>query len=203
MKKAFSALVIVFFLLSSQGQVNGALALKVNYKVPLDTESEDSFSFYSYAKVAGSASDRAEKKKFSDLIKTKKIRNDVTNSCKYMDGFNARVKISDARNATSGLGNLKSVSAALRVEAHTQDIPDYSEEELATLEEEYEYYEDYPDYIEEGYTWYSIEADCIFSGTISITSSNAYKIYIDGKSGPEYSRTEFARMKWTVTLVDN
>ena len=90
----------------------------------------------------------------------------------------------------------------MRVEEQYEDLPDYSQEEKDWLYEEYSDYEDFPDYLEGGYSWYSIEATCLFSGTIAITSSNAYRIYINGESGPEYSRAELVKMKWAVTLVD-
>jgi hypothetical protein len=204
MKRLFPILLTLVFLFSNQGQLNAALVLKVIYKVPLDTESEDFDSYYSPSYLSGSSKDRVERKKALDLIKTKQMKTKLISGCKYMDAFNARVKITDARNATSGLGNLKSVSVSeIRVEEQYADLPEYTQEEYDLLYEEYEYEEDFPDYSEEGYSWYSIEATCLFSGTIAITSSNAYRIYIDGKSGPEYSRTELVKMRWAVTLVDN
>ena len=204
MKRLSPILLALVFLFSNQGQLNAALVLKVTYKLPLDTASEDFDSYYSPSYLSGSSKDRVERKKALDLLKTKQMRNKLISGCKYMDAFNARVKITDARNATSGLGNLKSVSVSeIRVEEQYADLPEYTQEEYDLLYEEYEYEEDFPDYLEDGYSWYSIEATCLFSGTIAITSSNAYRIYIDGKSGPEYSRTELVKMKWAVTLVDN
>jgi len=183
MKRPFIILLALIFLFSNQGQSNAALVLKVTYKVPLDTDSEDFDSYYSLSYISGSSKDRVEKKKALDLLKTKQIKTKLISGCKYMDVFNARVKITDARNGTAGLGNLKTVTVSeMRVE------------------EQFE--EDFPDYSKNGYSWYSIEATCLFSGTIAITSSNAYRIYINGESGPEYSRAELVKMKWAVTLVD-
>lgn len=203
MKRPFIILLALIFLFSNQGQSNAALVLKVTYKVPLDTDSEDFTSYYSLSYISGSSKDRVEKKKALDLLKTKQIKTKLISGCKYMDVFNARVKITDARNGTAGLGNLKTVTVSeMRVEEQFEDLPDYTEEEYDLLYEEYEFEEDFPDYSKNGYSWYSIEATCLFSGTITITSSNAYRIYINGESGPEYSRAELVKMKWAVTLVD-
>lgn len=203
MKRPFIILLALIFLFSNQGQSNAALVLKVTYKVPLDTDSEDFDSYYSLSYISGSSQDRVEKKKALDLLKTKQIKTKLISGCKYMDVFNARVKITDARNGTAGLGNLKTVTVSeMRVEEQFEDLPDYTEEEYDLLYEEYEFEEDFPDYSKNGYSWYSIEATCLFSGIIAIISSNAYRIYINGESGPEYSRAELVKMKWAVTLVD-
>ena len=203
MKRPFIILLALIFLFSNQGQSNAALVLKVTYKVPLDTDSEDFDSYYSLSYISGSSKDRVEKKKALDLLKTKQIKTKLISGCKYMDVFNARLKITDARNGTAGLGNLKTVTVSeMRVEEQFEDLPDYTEEEYDLLYEEYEFEEDFPDYSKNGYSWYSIEATCLFSGTIAIISSNAYRIYINGESGPEYSIAELVKMKWAVTLVD-
>ena len=203
MKRPFIILLALIFLFSNQGQSNAALVLKVTYKVPLDTDSEDFDSYYSLSYISGSSKDRVEKKKALDLLKTKQIKTKLISGCKYMDVFNARLMITDARNGTAGLGNLKTVTVSeMRVEEQFEDLPDYTEEEYDLLYEEYEFEEDFPDYSKNGYSWYSIEATCLFSGTIAIISSNAYRIYINGESGPEYSRAELVKMKWAVTLVD-
>ena len=203
MKRPFIILLALIFLFSNQGQSNAALVLKVTYKVPLDTDSEDFDSYYSLSYISGSSQDRVEKKKALDLLKTKQIKTKLISGCKYMDVFNARVKITDARNGTAGLGNLKTVTVSeMRVEEQFEDLPDYTEEEYDLLYEEYEFEEDFPDYSKNGYSWYSIEATFLFSGIIAIISSNAYRIYINGESGPEYSRAELVKMKWAVTLVD-
>ena len=203
MKRPFIILLALIFLFSNKGQSNAALVLKVTYKVPLDTDSEDFDSYYSLSYISGSSKDRVEKKKALDLLKTKQIKTKLISGCKYMDVFNARLKITDARNGTAGLGNLKTVTVSeMRVEEQFEDLPDYTEEEYDLLYEEYEFEEDVPDYSKNGYSWYSIEATCLFSGTIAIISSNAYRIYINGESGPEYSRAELVKMKWAVTLVD-
>ena len=203
MKRPFIILLALIFLFSNQGQSNAALVLKVTYKVPLDTDSEDFDSYYSLSYISGSSQDRVEKKKALDLLKTKQMKTKLINGCKYMSAFNERVKIVDARNGTAGLGNLKTVTVSeMRVEEQFEDLPDYTEEEYDLLYEEYEFEEDFPDYSKNGYSWYSIEATCLFSGIIAIISSNAYRIYINGESGPEYSRAELVKMKWAVTLVD-
>jgi hypothetical protein len=124
--------------------------------------------------------------------------------CRTMDSFGARVKVTDARGGTAGLGNLNSVLVAnIKVIEKFQDLPDEVYEEFSDTENEYELYEDHPDYIEDGYVYYSIEADCLFIGKVSLTSSNAYRIYINGSRGPEYSTAELSKMKWSITLVDN
>ena len=91
MKRPFIILLALIFLFSNQGQSNAALVLKVTYKVPLDTDSEDFDSYYSLSYISGSSKDRVEKKKALDLLKTKQIKTKLISGCKYMDVFNARL----------------------------------------------------------------------------------------------------------------
>jgi len=77
-----------------------------------------------------------------------------------------------------------------------------SEEEAEELESEYDSYEDYPDYIEEGYVSYFLEFTCSTAGTVSLISSNAYKIYIDGDFLGELSKAELIKMKWSISVLE-
>ena len=91
------------------------------------------------------------------------------------------------------------------------DLPDFTEEEEdqrkaaqdAWEEEEENYYEDWPDpdFIEGGYRYWTLNFDCLFNSKVTITTSNTYTFFIDGKVGPEYTRTELSNMKWRLTLV--
>ena len=146
------------------------------------------------------------KKKITAFAKTKKAKSEALAECKGEDSvyFNTRIKVLDARNGTAGLGNLKSVTVSnMKIAEEASDLPQYTEEEWEFLTDEYDYYEDYPDYIEEGYVSYYIEFICSNSGTVSLITSNAYKVYIDGDFAGEYSRTELAKKKWAITFQDN
>lgn len=194
----------VLFSFSSISNLNAGFTLKVSYRVDVDLgDLEDSSLLYSRTSTVGSNSAVNEKKKFLSLSKTAPVKSKLMSACRASDSYLARIKVTDARGGTAGLGNLKSVSLAnIQLIEHIVDLPDYTDEESEALEEQYYYYADYPDFLEDGYVYYSIEATCVFSGTVSLITSNAYRIFINGDAGPEYSKTELARMKWNITLVD-
>ena len=91
----------------------------------------------------------------------------------------------------------------MKVVEEIDDLPEYTLGEESDLYNEYDSEEDYPDYIEDGYASYLIEFICSYSGKVSLITSNAYKIYIDGDFAGEYLRTELAKKKWAITFQDN
>lgn len=204
MKKSLLISLIFIFIIAQTSTSTAGPSLKVNFREVLDTTIlEEDYSFYSETYEVGTSQSMQAKKNLIALSKTSGMKAKLIKVCKYMDMFNARVKVIDARGATSGLSNLKSVSVSSYIDEVVLDLPDYSAEEEETLSEYYDSYEDYPDYIEDGYVYYSIEGLCTYSTTVSLTSSNAYRIYIGDLRGPEYSRAELTKLKWTVTLVND
>jgi len=159
-----------------------------------------------YIFIKGAAEALAFKKKITAFSKTSKAKNEALAECKGEDSvyYNTRIKVLDARNGTAGLGNLKTVTVSnMKIAEESSDLPQYTEEEEEFLNNEYYTYDEYPDYIEDGYVSYYIEFICSNSGTVSLITSNAYKIYIDGDFAGEYSRTELSKKKWSVTYEDN
>ena len=159
-----------------------------------------------YIFTDGESDALAFKKKITAFAKTSKAKSEALAECKGEDSvyYNSRIKVLDARNGTAGLGNLKTVTVSnMKIAEERSDLPQYTDEEEEDLQYEYDYYEDYPDYVEGGYVSYYIEFICSNIGTISLITSNAYKIYIAGDFAGEYSRTELSKMKWSVTFEDN
>jgi hypothetical protein len=202
MKKIIIVSLGVLLSLSQQGPLNASSKMKVTYAVPIDDSSFNSPG--TFAQLKNSSESIQNKKKLQEFLKTKTMKANVIKGCKSLDSFNTRVKILDARNSTAGLANLNSVSAGnFRIVEEESDTPDYSDEEYERLFSMYDSQEDWPDYVEYGYVSYYLEATCFFSGTVSITASNAYRIILNGKNGPEYSKTELAKQKWSITLQDS
>jgi hypothetical protein len=145
------------------------------------------------------------KKRITSYVKTSKAKSDALAECKSDSNyFNKRIKVLDARNGTAGLGNLNSVTVSgMKVVEEIYDLPEYTLAEESDLYNEYDSEEDYPDYIEGGYVSYYIDFKCSHTGKVSLITSNAYKIYIDGDFAGEYSRTELAKKKWSITYDDN
>ena len=143
----------------------------------------------------------AFKKEITAYAKTSKAKSQALAECKTNSNYyNKRIKVLDARNGTSGLGNLKSVTVSnFKVAEDFTDLPDYDYEEKVKLFDTYGYEEDFPDWIEDGYVMYYIEYICSYVGIVSLTTSNAYKIYVAWHYG-EYSRTELAKNKWAITF---
>ena len=204
-KRVFFYSLVALVSLSQTNISQAGNNLKVSYRIAADIGYiQDSPNFYTASFLVNSSQAIAAKKKMATFAKLSSTKTALIGICKSMDSYNGRVKVTDARGGTAGLGNLRNVSViGFNVVESIANLPDYSEEEQSALDEQYETEEDYPDYIEDGYVYYSIEADCLFTGTISLISSNAYRIYINGSAGPEYSKSELARMKWAITLVDN
>jgi hypothetical protein len=145
------------------------------------------------------------KRKLTSFSSTGQAKSQAISMCKQ-EGvyFNTRIKVLDARRATSGLGNLKSVAVSnMRIVSQTRDLPEYTEEEEEYLESEYSLYSEYPDYIEDGYVDNFLEFKCTFTGVVSITASNAYQIYVDGDLLGEFSKAELAKKKWSVSARED
>lgn len=201
--KRFQLLTLVILLSITQTHVaEAATTLKVTVKEYNSVwMAADKYIF-----TDGESDALAFKKKITAFAKTSKAKSEALAECKGEDSvyYNSRIKVLDARNGTAGLGNLKTVTVSnMKIAEERSDLPQYTDDEEEDLQYEYDYYEDYPDYVEGGYVSYYIEFICSNVGTISLITSNAYKIYIDGDFAGEYSRTELSKMKWSVTFEDN
>jgi hypothetical protein len=203
-KKSTVLLAVCLISFAQTGIAFAGNVLKVAYAVEADFgDLNDDSYLYSETFPVGTSEAISAKKKITGLAKSSATKSKFMLACKANDSYNARVKVVDARGGTAGLSNLRSISVInVKVSENFADLPDYTEEEAALLDEEYFYYSDYPDFVEDGYVYYSIEATCLFSGTVSLISSNSYRIYINGSAGPEYSKSEFDKMKWSIRLVD-
>ena len=197
--------VVLSFAFAQVGPSFASLSLKVTYRVDADpNELDDSSMMYTDTHIVGSANANAERKRLESFAKLKTTNALLISACRLNDSYGARIKVVDARGGTAGLSNLNSVSVTgIKVYSNIVDLPDYTEEEEEELEAENDYYEDYPDYIDGGYVYYTIEAVCLFSGKVSLINSNAYRIFINGDAGPEYSKAELIKRKWSITLVDS
>ena len=145
------------------------------------------------------------KKRLTAFSKTIQAKNQAGAMCKE-EGvyYNTRIKVLDARWGTAGLGTLKSITVAnIKVVSRSADLPEYTDEEAEFLESEYSLYSEYPDYIENGYVDNFLEFKCSILGVTPIISSNFYQIYIDGDFLGEFSRSELARMKWSITVRED
>jgi hypothetical protein len=152
--------------------------------------------------LVGSKCASDNRKLAAAILKKASTKTAFNLGCKKQDEsyLGSRIKVTSATGATAGLGNLTSVVATnIRWDVDTANTEDWDSEE----EYPYEYEEDDPTYIEEGYEYVYFTADCTYSGTVTLTKSNAYTIYIDGGRGPEYSYAELVKKKWKVVLSDN
>ena len=199
--KRFRLLALVILLSISQTHLaEAATTLKVTVK--------DINVIFMYSEtgtfIDGDPDIVAYKKRLAAYAKTSKAKSEAITECKN-EGvyYNTRIKVLDARNGTAGLGNLKTVTiSTMKIGSYLTDLPEYTDEEAEELEYEYEYYEDYPDYIEDGYVNFYLEFTCSHTGSVSLITSNAYKIYVDGDLLGEYSRTELTKMKWSVSVFE-
>ncbi len=199
--KRFRLLALVILLSIAQTHVaEAAYSLKITVK--------DVNTIWMYSEkstfVSGDPDITMYKKRLAAYAKTSKAKSAAVAQCKE-EGvyYNTRIKVLDARNGTAGLGNLKSLTVStMKIASYLSDLPEYTEEEDEELDSEYDYYEDYPDYIEEGYVSYFLEFTCSHVGTVSLISSNAYKIYIDGDFLGELSRAELIKMKWSISVLE-
>jgi hypothetical protein len=199
--KRFRLLALVILLSIAQTHVaEAAYSLKITVK--------DVNTIWMYSEkstfVSGDPDITMYKKRLAAYAKTSKAKSAAVAQCKE-EGvyYNTRIKVLDARNGTAGLGNLKTLTVStMKIASYLSDLPEYTEEEDEELDSEYDYYEDYPDYIEEGYVSYFLEFTCSHVGTVSLISSNAYKIYIDGDFLGELSRAELIKMKWSISVLE-
>jgi len=197
-------LAVCLFSIAQTGTSYAGNVLKVAYAVEADFgDLNDDAYVYSETFPVGTLEAISAKKMITGMAKSSATKSKLMLACKANDSYNARVKVVDARGGTAGLSNLRSVTVInIKVYENLTDLPEYTEEEAALLDEEYFYYADYPDFIENGYVYYAVQATCLFSGKVSLISSNSYRIYINGSAGPEYSKSEFDKMKWSIRLVD-
>jgi hypothetical protein len=127
----------------------------------------------------------------------KEIKKILTDLCKTEIFYNQRIKVKDARGGTSGLGNLKTIRVEnIKFVESLVSYPELSEEEAELIADDYEDTRDWPGYIEDGYVVVFIEANCVYSASISITSSVAYEVFENNFRRGEYSRSELVKMKW-------
>ena len=180
------------------------------------------------AYLLDSAKEKKAKSEFSKTLKTKSTLKLLESWCRQSDNFGARVKVTNSNGGTAGLGNLNSFAVRdIKMEEQLEDLPDFTESQEGQRELDQQAWEQSeidrnlgeglmpddwdwkvedwtdPDLIEDGYRSWVVSFDCLFSSKVTITTSNAYTVFIDGKAGPEYTRTELSKMKWRITLVDN
>ena len=130
--------------------------------------------------------------------------------CKSTYGYGARIKVVNGSGATAGLGNLNTVSiVGFKKHIEIQNLPDYDPDSNYDPDYEdedgnssYVNEEDDPEYIKNGYEYIYWGGTCRFSGNVSLISSSFYTIYVNGGRGPEYSRAELTKLKWSIYLVD-
>jgi len=202
MKKLAILVLVIFTSITQTHVAEAATSLKVTVREGVWIWLGDEWQTH----VADEPEALEFKKKITSYAKTSKAKSQALAECRTDSNYyNKRIKVLDARNGTSGLGNLKSVTVSnLKVAEQTTSVPDYTYEEKVALVEKYgTNEEDYPDWIEEGYVMYYIEYICSYVGIVSLNNSNAYKIYINGDFYDEYSRAELAKKKWAVTFDDD
>ena len=199
--KRFRLLALVILLSITQTHVAEA-----GYSLKITVKDVNTIWMYSEKStfIDGDSEIPMYKKRLAAYAKTSKAKSEAVAQCKE-EGvyYNTRIKVLDARNGTAGLGNLKTLTVStMKIASYLSDLPEYTEEEDEELDSEYDYYEDYPDYIEEGYVSYFLEFTCSTVGTVSLISSNAYKIYIDGDFLGELSKAELIKMKWSISVLE-
>jgi hypothetical protein len=200
--KKFAILALVILTSITQTHLaDAATSLKVTLKEEVWIWLGDEWQTH----VADDPEALAFKKKITAYAKTSKAKSQALAECKTNSNYyNKRITVLDARNGTSGLGNLKSVKVSnFKVAEQLTDLPYYDYEEKVELFDTYGWEEDFPDWIEGGYVMYYIEYICSYVGIVSLNTSNAYKIYIDGDYYDEYSRAELAKKKWAITFEDD
>ena len=177
--------------------------LKISFKAEAQNPYGNPDSLYSDTVLRGSTEDSLVKQKMDKAAKSSGTKSKIISVCKSMNLFNGRIKVTDSRGGTAGLSNLSSVSTYnVKVAKWFPSVPDFTEAETEALVDEYGDQENWPEYKEDGYVSYYYTANCLFSGKVSLISSNSYRIYINGRAGPEYLNSELAKMKWSVTLVN-
>lgn len=201
MKKLVILALVILTSITQTHLADAATSLKVTLKEGVWIWLGDEWQTH----VADDPEALAFKKKIAAYAKTSKAKSQALAECKTDSNYyNKRIKVLDARNGTSGLGNLKSVTVSnFKVAEQLTDLPYYDYEEKVALFDTHGWEEDFPDWNEDGYVMYYIEYICSYVGIISLNMSNAYKIYIDGDFYEEYSRAELAKKKWAITFEDD
>ena len=203
MKRILGSALIILIIISQTGMAEASNTLKISYKAEAQNPYGNPDSLYSDTVLRDSAEDSLVKQKMDRAAKSSSTKSKIISVCKSMNLFNGRIKVTDARGGTAGLSNLSSVSTYnIKVAKWFPSIPDYTEAETEELVGEYGDQEYWPEYKEEGYVSYYYTAKCLFRGRVSLIASNSYRIYINGGAGPEYLKSEFAKMNWSITLVD-
>jgi hypothetical protein len=173
-------------------------------KVTVKAEQEIYMDEYEAADLplVGTPEAQTQKNKYAAFVKSGKAKNKAITACKDHYYFNARLKVLDARGGTAGLGNVKTVTVAnLKSVSLVQDIPAYYEDERNALMEQYgSDQSNWPDYIQNGYISYSVAYTCSIVGTVSVISSNAYRIYINSDPLGEFSKSELVKKKWSIAV---
>ena len=204
MRKPLIVFITIIVSISHIGAAEAGYFIKINY-VGSPAFEGILEEFASPKAEVGSEEAVANKKKMVEFAKTSKTKSLASKICKEFSNYNARVKILDARRGTAGLGNLKTVSVKnIKVYEYLTGNPSMSDEEYEQILEEYGDISDWPGWIEDGYVSYVVQGDCVSSGTIAVSTSNSYEIYIlpDSKPKGEYLKSELIKKKWTVTFND-
>jgi hypothetical protein len=201
--RAKTATVLTFLLIQYFMVVPGEAAIKltVQYVTEFDYI-EDIAGIDDLTCLIGSKCASDKRKKAAAILKKASTKTAFNLGCRDQEVsyIGSRIKVTSASGATAGLGNLKSVVATnIRLLVGTENTADW----LSDDDYPYENEEDDPTYIEEGYEYVFLTADCLYSGTVTLTKSNAYTIFIAGERGPEYSYAELAKKKWKVVLTDS
>ena len=164
-----------------------------NYDESIDTDEE--WGLWTATCEVGSACAKKNRALTDTAAKARAIK-----MCKSLDGYGARIKVVTGSGATAGLGNLYTVSlSAFKKRIMTVSTPDWDSDEEYPYDDETED----PAYLEDGYEYVYWEGTCRFSGNVSLISSNFYTVYVDGGKGPEYSKAELTKLKWSIFLIDN
>jgi len=149
MKRILGSVLIILVTISQIGTAEARNTLKITFQAPSEDGSSD--SLYSKAVAVRSAEDSLMKKKMEKEAKSAITKSKIIGVCKSVDFFNGRIKITDARGGTAGLGNLSSVSVSnIKVESSLINYPDYTEAETEALVDEYGDQENWPEYKEDG-----------------------------------------------------
>jgi hypothetical protein len=200
MKRTFSLVLVLLFLLIQSGLAEAGESIKINFTQ--NSRAYELREFRSDVFPVGAKEVLAEKKKMLAYVKANKveINKKITELCKKHYFYNSRIKIKDARGGTAGLGNLKglkieNVKVSEVIVSYDVNI---SLEESEIIEAEYPDITTWPGWIENGYVVYMIESTCRFSSSISIVSSVAYEVFIKDDAYGEYSRSELAKKKWVL-----
>ena len=185
--------ILIINLLIPQGAQAG-IVLRVGYSSDdsyFDLNVDEEWGLWTANCIVGSSCAKKNRALSDTAAKTRAVK-----FCKTLDGYGARVKVTTGSGNTAGLGNLNSVSiVGFKKRIGIENLPDY--------ESEYEDETEDPAYIEDGYEYVYWEGTCRFSGKISLISSSFYTVYVNGALGPEYSKAELAKLKWSILLVDS